>query len=157
MKNNGKKFEENFKKSVPDSFFFYRFRDGTASWNMGNNENVRFQQSNIADCMIFNGHTLYICELKNHKGKSIPLSCIRNNQKKMMLEASKYSGIACYLIVFFEDIERCFALNILDFEVFIHNSDRKSIPLSYFEKFGHEIPVIHLKTNYRYDLRFLAL
>lgn len=156
MKNNGKRFEENFKKSIPSSFYYYRFRDGTANWSGGNNVNVRFQQNNIADCMIFNGHKLYICELKNHKGKSIPLSCIRDNQKEMMSNAMNYENIESLLIVFFEDIERCFALSILYLQNFIEFSNRKSIPVKFFEEYGYEIPVEKLKTNYRYNLSYFA-
>ena len=32
MKNLGKKFEENFKQSVPNEIFYYRFRDSGSSY-----------------------------------------------------------------------------------------------------------------------------
>ena len=46
MKNEGKKFEEDFKKSVPKNLFYYRFIDGTSAWDGGN---ARFQAKNICD------------------------------------------------------------------------------------------------------------
>ena len=75
MKNQGKVFEENFRKSLdlnnPD-LFFYRFKDGTASWGGGQqNDFIRFQAKNISDCMIFYKGNLSILELKNHKRKII--------------------------------------------------------------------------------------
>ena len=47
MKNIGKKFEEDFRKSIPDNMFYYRFRDSGGTW--GGNEKMRFTPSNIAE------------------------------------------------------------------------------------------------------------
>lgn len=157
MKNLGKKFEENFKKSVPEYIFFYRFRDSGSAY-YGGNQQLRFSSSNIADCLIqdpFSG--LHLIELKNHKGKSIPLSCIIGNKTKKkqiedLYEANKYSGVYSSIIVFFCDVERCFELSINDFIEFINKEDRKSIPIEYFEKYGCEIKVEKLKTNYRFNI-----
>ena len=76
----GKRFEKNVKDSIPEEYFYYRFKDGTSSW--GGNDQVRFQARNICDSMLYNGYNLYLLELKSHKGKSLPLSCIRENQEK---------------------------------------------------------------------------
>lgn len=152
--NLGKKFEQNWRKSIPDrkNIYYYRLKDGTANWAGGNNYNVRFQASNIADAFLFYDNYLLILELKHHKGKSLPLNCIRANQVKEMTEASKKLGVIPFLIVFFSDIERCFALRINTFNDFVENSDRKSIPLSFFEEKAIEIGVKKLKTNYKFDI-----
>ena len=62
----GKKFETNFKNSVPDNIFYYRFRDGTSSWGNKacegcpkNKQLTRFQSKNICDCEMFDGD--YLC------------------------------------------------------------------------------------------------
>lgn len=155
MANLGKVFEENFKKSVPDDYFCYRFRDSAGTW--GGNENLRFTPSNIADYMIHDYNTLYLVETKNHKGKSIPLSCIVGNKtKEKQIEdlyiANTYVGVSSHLIVFFCDVEKCYSLGINKLREFIILGERKSIPISYFEKFGIEIEVKKLKTNYRYNI-----
>lgn len=149
--NQGKRFENNFKASIPSSCWYYRLRDSAASY-YGGNENLRFSGKNIADCIVFNGNKLYICELKAHAGKSIPLTCIRQNQAEMMLEASNYDNLECYLIVFFYEVNKCFALKIEHFYSFTMLSDRKSIPISYFEEQAIEIPVKCLQTNHRFAL-----
>ncbi len=149
MKNNGKKFEEDFKKSVPEDWFFYRFKDGTGSW--GGNSKVRFQSSNICDFMIFNGD-LYLLELKSHKGKSLPLSCIRPNQLKEMFKASQ-KGVGAYIIVNFSDLKITYKLHIKWVKYFIDNFTRKSIPLYYFEALGDLINSEKKITRYRYDLK----
>jgi len=156
MNNNGKKFENNFKKSVPADIFYYRFKDGTASW--GKSDNVRFQASNICDCMLFKGGILVLAELKNHKGKSLPFTAIRDNQLKEMVAASEYKDVYPMLIVNFEDVERCYAVSILDILHFIENSDgKKSIPIVYFEVNGFEIPCAKKKVNFTYDLEPLFI
>ena len=157
MLNRGKVFEQNIRKSIPkcNNIFYYRLKD-TASSYYGGNENLRFSQNNIADAFLFHvGYyrtQLYILEYKNHKGKSLPLSCIKENQLKGMIEANKNQNVVPMLVVFFEDIEKCYSLDIEEVEKFINNSERKSIPIDYFEQYGVEIETIKLKTNYRYNI-----
>lgn len=123
MKNVGKTFEDNFRKSVPSDAWYYRFKDGTANWSGGFNTNVRFQASNIADNLIYYNGKLFINELKHHYGKSIPLSCIEGNkgkekQIKEMLEARVFHNVKSTIIVFFSDVEECYALDIIKYEEF---------------------------------------
>lgn len=158
MTNLGKRFEENWRKSVPNDVFYYRFRDSVSSY-YGGNQNLRFSASNIADCMLYdtNSKELCLCELKNHKGKSLPLTCIASNKTKEkqisdLFEANTFNGVSSYIIVFFSDVERCFALPIENFLSFRLYEDRKSIPIEYFEKFAMEIEVTKLKTNYRFNI-----
>ena len=160
MKRNlGKEFEQNFRKSVPDSsrFYYYRIKDNTSSF-YGGNDNLRFSQSNIADAFMLytnlelNYTCLFIFEFKHHKGKSLPLNCIRENQLSEMHKASKYLGVIPMLVVFFSDVERCFALNIEQVCKFKEVEDRKSIPISFFETNGIEIKTTKLRTQFRYDI-----
>ena len=69
MKNLGKMFEENFRKSVPESVFFYRFRDSGSSF-YGGNTHLRFSSSNIADNMLF---LMVACFLMNLKAIKVSL------------------------------------------------------------------------------------
>lgn len=159
MKNQGKVFENNFRLSIPKTpnVFYYRLKD-TASSYYGGNQQLRFSQSNIADSFLlhtnnqFNLTHLLILELKRHKGKSLPFSAIRDNQLKEMFEASYYRKVLPFIIVFFSDIERCFALPIQKVVALKQEGSRKSIPLAYFEQQGIEIEVIKLRTNYRYNI-----
>ena len=157
MKNLGKIFEQNWKKSIPlsNKIYYYRLKDSASSYYGGNN-NLRFSQNNIADAFMFYVGdfvaTLLILEFKSHKGKSLPLTCIRDNQLKEMIAAKEKIGVIPMLIVFFSDFERCFSLEIKYVEKFIIENERKSIPLDYFEKYGTEIEVNKLKTNYKYNV-----
>lgn len=113
MKNQGKIFEQDFRKSIvldnPD-LFYYRFRDGTAGWANSQNSSIRFQAQNICDCMIFYKKNLFLLELKSHKGKSLPLTCIRENQFKEMYEASFKKNLYSFVIIFFSEINECYRL-----------------------------------------------
>lgn len=157
MKNLGKQFEQNFRLSIPqtDKIYYYRLKDSASSY-YGGNQQLRFSQNNIADAFLFhcdNGsNNLLILEYKSHKGKSLPLSCIRENQLREMLEAKDKAGVIPMLVVFFSDEEKCYSLDIKFVEHFLRSSDRKSIPISYFQENGVEIEVIKLRTNYRYNI-----
>lgn len=156
MKNIGKRFEEDFRKSVPDNVWFYRFRDSNNTF-YGGNEQLRFTPSNIADNMLYYENRLYLNELKHHHGKSIPLGCIEGNktkekQIKEMLDANMFFGIKSHIIVFFSDLEKCYALPIIRYIEFKRKNERKSIPVEYFEENAVNIPVSKLKVSYRFNL-----
>ncbi|MGN1301525.1 MAG: Holliday junction resolvase RecU [Clostridia bacterium] len=150
----GQKFEENFRKSIDKSdpeLFFYRFKDGTAGWKP--TEETRFQAHNISDCMIFYRHKLFILELKSHKGKSLPFNCIRESQYREMFDVSFKKSVYPMLIVFFSDINECYAIDIRHIIALKSNSERKSIPLSYFQEKGFKIETRQLRSNFRFDVK----
>lgn len=154
MRSQGKKFEDNFKKSIDmedKSLFFYRFKDGTASWSQ--TDATRFQAHNIADCLIFYKNKLIICELKSHKGKSIPLKCIRPTQLEEMLEASKKDNVHSLLFIFFYELDLCYALKIEDVNKIIEKAGSKSISLKYCQEKGFKIKSEKLRTNSRFFIK----
>lgn len=142
--NNGKIFESNFKKSIPDDVYFYRYKDGTANW--GDGSYTRFQASNKCDCELFYNGSLYNFELKSHKKKSIPLNCFRQNQIEELNYASKF-GIYCGFVVEFSDLKKYYYLSVQKYLEFKKNNERLSIPISYFEtetiEIRHKIKRIH--------------
>lgn len=151
--NKGKIFEQQFKKSVskiPD-IWFNRLNDGTSSWSRGSE--TRFQAPNDCDFEVFFGRVLFLLELKNHKGSSLPYSAIRQNQIEKLNMKSKTPWVIPGFLVFFEDHGRCFFLNAET--VYFHkiHGERKSIPISFFEKYGIEISCKKLKVNYNYDIK----
>lgn len=156
MKNLGKQFEQNFRKSIPENnnIFYYRLKDNNNNWNRG--KNIRFAGSNIADAILFWAgeykNLLFILEFKHHKGKSLPLNCIRKNQLDEMTLASKKTDIIPVIVVFFSDIEKCYSISIDNVNIFTKHNARKSIPLEYFESYGVPIETTKLKSNYKYNI-----
>lgn len=151
--NTGKIFEEDFKKSVPSNFFYYRFIDGTSSW--GGSSAARFQAKNICDCMVYTGSKLYLFELKSHKGKSLPFSCVRSNQIDGLLLARK-SNIGCYIVVTFPEVEKTFMVDIQKFKDYMDTTTRKSIPINWLEENCITIKQTIKKIRYKYDLTILS-
>ena len=151
MRDRGKIFEDNFKKSVPNEILYERFKDGTSNWSRSDDK-VRFQAKNVCDCFLFDSYVLLYLELKSHKGKSLPLNCIRENQQKELPKRQMHENVLSGLLVEFSDLERVFYLNIDDFIKFKETSDRKSIPLEYFIDYGIEVSARKLRTSCRYDI-----
>lgn len=155
MKNEGKKFEEDFKKSIPEKYFVYRFKDGTANFNGTKNENVRFQAHNICDFEVFAEDKLFLFELKSYKGASIPLSGIRKTQLEEMLKASNYKNIEPYFLLNFRPLEKVYAIRVQNVQVFIEKAERKSIPVKWCIENGIEIKGVKKKVRFSYDLEEL--
>ena len=146
--NNGKRFENNFKSSIPEGMFCYRFKDGTANFRGAKNENVRFQAHNIFDFMVFNGKKLFLLELKSHKGKSLPLNCIRPNQVNELVKASIYENVNAGLLVHFSDLEQVYYLEIGEYIYYTSiEPQKKSIPLDFFKERGENISCEKKLTN----------
>lgn len=95
-KNKGKQFEEIIKKSflkVPD-VSIDRLRDAPRKM-----KNV----DNPSDFIVYKKpHEIYV-ECKSHKGNTLPLSCIREEQIRGMTEKAKIDGVKAGIIVWFID------------------------------------------------------
>lgn len=147
--NNGKNFEQDFKNSVPDDWFYYRLIDGTSSW--GGNESVRFQAKNICDCLIYNGQ-LHMIELKSHKGKSLPINCIKQNQINGLVKAYD-KGVNSWIIVNFSDVEETYVIEIYILYNYIKTTTRKSIPIGFFKEYGYLLQQEKKRTRFKYNLK----
>lgn len=150
-KNEGKLFEEDIKKSIPEGYWFYRFKDGTGNFGGTKNENVRFQAHNISDCEVMGKKYLFILELKSHKGASIPFNCIRDTQLKEMSEIN-HELVKAYFIFNYRDLESTFAIDVQTVKKYIKEADRKSIPIKWAIENGIEITSTKKKIRFKYDL-----
>ena len=75
-------------------------------------------------------------EAKETQNKtSFPLSNIHKHQIKHIEDIIRHNGIG-FIIVYFKAINKIFYLKGEDLIYFIKNTNRKSIPLDYFEKNG---------------------
>lgn len=149
--NEGKYFERDFIGSVSNEWFKYRLNDSSSSWQGG--EAARFTPSNICDFIIYNGK-LWLLELKSHKGKSIPLSCIRPKQLQGLLEAYKKGTQAGYVFNF-RDVNETYYVDANMLNSYLVSCERKSIPLTWLQKAGKLIPQTRKKIRFNYDLEFM--
>jgi recombination protein U len=149
----GKRLEANIKSSADyQSIFNYRLRDNAGAFSQGN---LRFTSSNMCDFMLFYNGILLCLEAKNHKGKSLPLSCIRDNQYKQLINASIHYGVVCGILVYFEDLQQAYFLDIRRIEQFKRQEKRQSIPVDYFKQYGVSVKITQKKVNYTLDIKHL--
>ena len=139
----GKIFEEEIKSSIPPEFYVERYKDDTAGFS---------GVSNPADYRLYKYPYTFLLELKTHKGKSIPLDKIRDNQIKGMYNAVHYKGIYAGFLINFRELEETYYIPIQFVLAFILAKERKSIPVDWCRKNGVRIEQTKKRTRYTYDL-----
>lgn len=139
----GKIFEEDFKNSIPQDFYVERYKDDTAGF---------YGVSNPADFRLYKKPNLILLELKSHKGKSVPLSCIRENQIQGMYKAHLHRGVYAGFMFNFRELEETYYLNVGDVVEFIQRAERKSIPVEWCRDYGIKIEQKKKRVRYSYDL-----
>ena len=107
----------------------------------------------MCDCLLFGNKTLFLCELKSHNGKSIPFNCVRQNQIDQLTAAAKFPFIVPALVIFFPDVEKCWAVHIDDWNNLVDASKKKSANIAEIAQAGFEVGVTKLKVNFKYDVQ----
>lgn len=174
MVNEGKKFEKDFKDSIPENVWFYKLRDSASGYQGG--EKARFTPSNICDFQLYH-NKLFLLELKSTKEKSLSIGDIRKalyekkdsegkkikyntgvvktNQVEGMRDAVlTNSNIIAGFVVNFRRTNETFFLHINDFINFIDYNDRKSIPIEYFYEKGFLIHQKIKRVRWRYAIAY---
>lgn len=143
IKNEGKIFEDDFKKSVPDNIWLKRLNDNAGSFSGGGQ--LRFATQNECDYLMYDNisKTLYALELKSTKGsltfwredfeekdkkKSFQ---IKKNQIKGLLNWYANSLLVCGFVFNFREYNnRTFFVSIKDFVEYTNGLDKKSININ---------------------------
>ena len=148
MKNPGKKFEEDFIKSLDPKTWHLRLKDA-GGWSKS--EDTRFTISNPCDFLAMIDTTLYMIELKSHKGKSIPFSCLKQAEG-LFKKHTGFDSVRPIFVFNFRDSLKTYAVSASMVWLFMQDSDRKSIPESYCKEAGIEIQAILKRVRYRYQV-----
>ena len=149
----GKKFEADFKNSIPDNVYHYRLKDGTAGFAGRKNENVRFQAKNDFDFFVHADTKSFGLELKSVADKRLPFSNISKNQWEGLYKISLYKNCYGYFLVNFRSVEKTYAIEISDMLFFKeYTTTKKSINVEECEKIGKLIPQKKKVSRYTYDL-----
>lgn len=152
-KNEGKKFEEDFKSSFGDRFWVYRLRDNAASF--GNGNKTRFASSNICDFIVWHDDTktLYLMELKSTKGTSIPYTMIKDNQISGLTDANVHFVVPCFIFNYRECENATYFMLIEDFNDMKNELNKQSFNPNDLKRYGAlRIDSIKKRTRYRYDV-----
>lgn len=166
-KNVGKKFEDNWKASVPEDVYYLRLHDSANSFNQ-NSSTLRFSMKSPYDCQLFDGktRTLYCLELKSASGKSMSFertkgdnktANIKYHQIESLTKASKYEGMVVGFIFNFrfedKDTEMTYFQSITDFNKMIGDISKKSFNIIDLLKYNPvKIEQTKKKVNYTYNV-----
>ena len=165
----GKRFERDFKASIPPDAWCYRLRDSPISYYGGSEaEGIRFAQDNICDFFLYRAPTLYLLELKTVGTRSAALASLfgkydpdKHAYKKQkhlqdMAVAATRRGLQALVVLNYRLSEHTYALpadTVLRFvEQAIDNGGRKSIPESWCRENGIAVAARQLRVNWRYDV-----
>jgi recombination protein U len=161
-KNEGKRFEEDFKKSCPDYALVYRLPDSAQSFGGGGK--LRFSRKNPFDFILWDSSRskLYALELKTVSGKSISFE--RNEDEKggeihyhqiQGLNEWNNFNVVCGFLIFFREIETTIFLSIDSFNKLLEVIQKKSFTVSdletnniYYERISQSLA----RTRYRFDI-----
>ena len=152
-KNPGKKFEEDFVKSIPERCDVTRLKDA-GGWS--NATNMRFTSSNPCDFIVWSGENrqVYKFELKSIKGKSLPFANIKENQLDGLCKSSN-KDVMAWFIVNFRAVNETYWIPALAMACEIDIGERKSLSLAKAKEIGILIPQTLIRVRYKYDLDWL--
>lgn len=160
--NVGKKFEEDFKKSVPIYSLLCRLPDSAQSF--GGGSNLRFSAKSPFDFIMWDSkrHTLYALELKTVKENSITFERTKDDNGNIhfhqicgLKKWDEYDGIICGFIIEFRKLETTCFIDIKNFEKLMDLIPKKSFTFDDLRKYDVDyflIPQKKVRTRYRYDL-----
>lgn len=153
-KNQGKLFEQDFQKSIPPTCWIYRLRDNASSF--ANGSATRFTSSNICDYLLFDdiSKTLFLIECKSTQKTTVPLSMVRDNQIKGLVDASKHNLIAGILINFRNDTNNTYFISIDNYVKMVNDINKKSFNIKdLLANNAIEIYSSKKRTRYTYDIQ----
>lgn len=163
--NIGKKFEDNFKKSVPDYVLTYRPPDSAQGFDVGSSNKLRFSRHSPCDFMLFDGtrNMFLTIELKTFQGScSFERSkeekgIIHYYQVEKLKEFANYKRVISGFVLDFRSTDHTYFLNINDWDNLISHIEKKSFNEEDLLTYASPILIEKekLKVNYRYDVELL--
>lgn len=164
MQNVGKRFEQDWIKSVPDYMGVLRIPDAAQSFFKSSN--LRFSRKNPFDFLLWNPKTLtlYTLELKTVKGKSISFERTKEDHGEIhyhqiigLENFEKIGECVCGFVIEFRELETTIFLPIVEFIKLVQLITKKSF--NYNDLINNNInyiiiPQSMLKTHYRYDIEY---
>lgn len=161
--NKGKKFEENWKKSVPDNIYYKRLNDNASIFT---NSNAEYSVKNPFDCIMFNGKNLFCFELKSTKYNRMSFEDRPNMSKGVMIHyyqieglrnASMYDNIYAGFIFNFrnddKNTEVTYYQSIEDFDNMTKNINKHSFNILDLLQYNPiKIDCEKKRVNYRYNV-----
>ena len=165
VRNVGKQFEDNFKKSVPNYALSYRPPDSAQGFDVGASNKLRFSRHSPCDLMVFDGtRNLFLTlELKTFQGSCSferdknEKGIIHYYQIEKLKEFANYKRVISGFVLDFRYADHTYFLNINDWDNLISHIEKKSFNEQDLLEYASPILIEKekLKVNYRYDVELL--
>lgn len=164
--NTGKRFEADFKASIPKDAWLYRLRDSPVTYGGMEDSAIRFASDNICDFILYR-RGLYLLELKTVSTPSASLTAMfgkfdpdKQRYKKQkhledMADAARVDGVSPLVVISYQNTRQTWAIPAADVLEFVHTAihgGRKSIPQPWCAEHGIRIAQHQLRVNWRYDV-----
>ena len=163
MNKDGKLFEEQWKRSIPEDVYYLRLKDNPSSFGKDSSF-VRFTLNNPFDCLVFYNGFLFPIEIKTTTSKSISIQTkkeekgkmIKINQIEGLSKSNKYENIFSGFLFDFRESEKTFWMGINDFLKFQEENNKKSINEKDIIKYNAiEVEKERKKTRYVFSVKKL--
>lgn len=163
MNKDGKLFEEQWKRSIPEDVYYLRLKDNPSSFGKDSSF-VRFTLNNPFDCLVFYNGFLFPLELKSTSSKSISIQTkkeekgkmIKINQIEGLSKSNKYENIFSGFLFDFRESGKTFWMGINDFLKFQEENNKKSINEKDIIKYNAiEVEKEKKKTRYVFSVKKL--
>ena len=155
--NQGKQFEDDFKKSIPKNVYYLRLQDSAIGFDV-ERSTQRFALKSPYDVVLCNKGRMYALELKSNKEKSMSFygqtPRIKERQVDELVKAENANAIAG-LVLNFRSQEETYFILASEFKRFMETCGKKSINIADARKIGVLIPCKKLKVHFRYDLNVI--
>lgn len=160
MKNEGKRFEEDWKKSFDHSkVYFFRIKDSATAFSGGTSS---FTSKNPYDCFVFYERNFVAIELKSTKGTSFSFETeragsghkmIKQQQVDDLLHVSKFNGAYAGIVFNLRTAGHTYWMDIKNFDNFCKNTTKVSInERDIIDNGGILIEQKLLKVRYKYSV-----
>lgn len=170
MSNEGKKFELQFKKSIPDYCLVIRLNDSAQAFKKSNL--ARFTPKNKCDFIVFNSlsRILYCLELKSTKYKSMSFEDIYSDEKQdkmihkhqilALREFSEFNNVVAGFVFNFRDekndMERTYFQEITNFLKMYKSINKKSFnEMDLIMANAIKLEGVKKRTNYTWNIEKL--
>lgn len=151
--NPGKRFEEDFHRSIPEDVYCYRIPDPVSRTKSGE---IVFGKPVPFDFFVFKSPVLYALELKSTDGTSIGFDgvnpMIKAHQIEELHKVTKFEQIKAGFILNFRQDHSTYFLPIEKFYWFRDVTGKKSINRKDLDTYGVYIPSWVIRTRIHYDL-----
>ena len=163
MNKDGKLFEEQWKRSIPEDVYYLRLKDNPSSFGKDSSF-VKFTLNNPFDCLVFYNGFLFPLELKSTSSKSISIQTkkeekgkmIKINQIEGLSKSNKYENIFSGFLFDFRESGKTFWMGINDFLKFQEENNKKSINEKDIIKYNAiEVEKEKKKTRYVFSVKKL--